>query len=139
MKETSYQQQDVHRKTVLLRFLRALGQGVKKIRKRRVPLVQQMNHVECGHASLAMILSYYGRKTSVIELRTRYGVGRDALSALSIANAARDYGLRVRAISLQHTEFRHVVLPAIIHWEFDHFMIVERWSKRYVEVVDPAL
>jgi ATP-binding cassette subfamily B protein len=105
----------------------------------RVPQVLQMNEVECGAACLAMILQYYGRKTSVAEIRDRYGVGRDGLSALSIVKAARNYGLRVRAVSLPNTDFRYVSLPAIIHWEFSHFMVVERWSPRAVDVVDPAV
>src|SRR5581483_6343715 len=106
--------------------------------RHRVPLIIQMSTVECGAACLAMILSYYGRKTSVSEIRERCGIGRDGLSAYSLVRAARDYSLRVRAISLQKNDFRSVHLPAIVHWEFDHFLIVERWSAHYVDVVDPA-
>jgi ATP-binding cassette subfamily B protein len=105
----------------------------------RVPQVTQMSEVECGAACLAMILQYYGRKTPVAEIRDRYGVGRDGLSALSIVKAARNYGLRVRAVSLPNTDFRYVTLPAIIHWEFNHFIVVERWSPHAVDVVDPAM
>lgn len=113
----------------------------KKLRigRRRIPALQQMSMVECGAASLAMILSYYGRKSSVSEVRDHCGVGRDGLSALSIVKAARSYGLRVRAISLQENDFRFVALPAIIHWEFNHFLIVERWTPKYVDLVDPAI
>ncbi|GAC1373757.1 MAG: NHLP family bacteriocin export ABC transporter peptidase/permease/ATPase subunit [Ktedonobacteraceae bacterium] len=106
--------------------------------RRRVPQILQMTAVECGAACLAMILGYYGRKTRVAEVRERYGVGRDGLSALSIAKAARAYGLRVRAVSSQKNDFRFVSLPAIIHWEFNHFIVVERWSPNVVDVVDPA-
>jgi len=87
-----------------------------------------MSGVECGAACLAMILLYYGRKTSVSEIREHCSVGRDGLSALSIVKAAREYGLRVRAVSLQENDFRFITLPAIVHWEFNHFLIVERWS-----------
>jgi len=97
-----------------------------------------MNEVECGAACLAMILSYYGRKTSVSEIREQCGIGRDGLSALSIVRSARSYGMRVRAISLQDNDLRFVRLPAIIHWEFNHFMVLERWSSKYVVVIDPA-
>ncbi len=109
-----------------------------KIYRKRVPELRQMSMVECGFACLAMILSYYGRKTSVLELTKRYGVGRDGSSALGIVKAARDYGMRVRAISLQQNDFRFVKLPAIVHWEFNHFVVVERWSRKSVDVVDPA-
>ncbi|GCE23817.1 peptidase domain-containing ABC transporter [Dictyobacter kobayashii] len=106
---------------------------------KKVPVITQMNVVECGAACLAMILSYYGRKTGIAEIRNHYDVGRDGLSARSIAQAARNYGLRVRAISMQRSDFRYVSLPAIVHWEFNHFIVVERWSPQYVDVIDPAL
>ena len=105
---------------------------------KRVPPVTQMSEVECGAACLAMILQYYGRKTSVSEIRDRYGIGRDGLSALAIVKAARNYGLRVRAVSLPNTDFRYVTLPAIVHWEFNHFIVVEHWSSTGVDIVDPA-
>src|SRR5579859_2813701 len=106
--------------------------------KRRVPVLHQMSMIECGAASLAMILSYYGRRTSVSEVREHCGVGRDGLSARAIAKAARSYGLRVRAVSLSENDFRYVQLPAIIHWEFNHFLVVEQWTHRHVDLVDPA-
>lgn len=108
-------------------------------RRKRVPEMMQMNATECGTACLAMILKYYGFKTSVAEIRQHCGVGRDGLSALAMANAARAYGLRVRPISLPVNDFRYVTLPAIVHWEFNHFLVVERWSPTSVAVVDPAL
>lgn len=108
-------------------------------RRRRVPEMQQMNATECGAACLAMILNYYGYKASVAEVRQYCGVGRDGLSALTIVKAAHNYGLRVRAISLPDADLRYVTLPAIIHWEFGHFLVVERWSPQSIEVVDPAL
>lgn len=116
----------------------ALWTGIRGRFRRRVPQLMQMNAVECGAACLAMILCYYGRKTSVSEISEYHGVGRDGLSALSIVNAARSYGLRVRAVSVQENNLRFVRLPAIIHWQFNHFLVVERWTPRYVDVVDPA-
>ncbi len=106
--------------------------------RRRVPVMQQMSAVECGAACVAMILGYYGHHTSMEEIRDRTGVGRDGLSALDLVQAARSYGLRVRAIALQEPDLRDVRLPAIVHWAFNHFLIVEDWSERSVGVVDPA-
>jgi ATP-binding cassette subfamily B protein len=119
-------------------FWHALHSMIEKMRRKRVPELRQMSMVECGFACLAMILSYYGRKTSISELRMHYGIGRDGLSAMAIVRAARHYGMRVRAISLQQNDFRSVKLPAIVHWEFNHFLVVERWSRKQVDVVDPA-
>ena len=98
-----------------------------------------MTEVECGLTCLTMILNYHGSRVSLSELRKRTGVGRDGLSALGIAEVARREGMRVRAVSLQRNDFRFVKLPAIIHWEFDHFLILERWTRRSVGVVDPAM
>ncbi len=108
-------------------------------KRKRVPVLQQISIVECGAACLAMLLSYYGRQTTISEIREQCGVGRDGLTALSIVKAARTYGMRVRALSLQDNDFRYVPLPAIVHWEFNHFVVVERWSPKQVEIVDPAL
>lgn len=107
--------------------------------RKRVPEFTQMDATECGAACLAMILSYYGCQTSVADVRGRCGVGRDGLSALTIVKAAKEYGLRVRAISLPQNDFRFVRLPAIAHWDFNHFIVVELWSAHTVEVIDPAL
>lgn len=107
-------------------------------RKRRVPVLQQISMVECGAACLAMLLSYYGHKTTISEIREQCGVGRDGLTALSIVKSARNYGMNVRAVSLQENDFRYISLPAIVHWEFNHFVVVERWTPRFVDIVDPA-
>ena len=105
---------------------------------KRVPVQNQMGIVECGAACLAMILTYHGRSTNVSEVREKCGVGRDGLSALAIVKVARSYGMRVRAISVEEQDFRLVTLPAIIHWNFNHFLVIERWSPKYVEAVDPT-
>ncbi len=107
-------------------------------RKRRVPEMIQMTDVECGAACLAMALNYYGYATSISEVQEHCGVGRDGLTALDIVKSARLYGLRVRAVSVDLNSFRYVTLPAIIHWQFNHFLIVERWSPNRIEAVDPA-
>jgi ABC-type bacteriocin/lantibiotic exporter with double-glycine peptidase domain len=109
------------------------------LRPRHIPVLLQLSAVECGAACLAMVLSYYGRKTSVAEVRQRCQVGRDGLSALDLVKAARGYGLRVRAVSLQEDDLSLISLPAIVHWEFNHFLIVEQASPHRVQVVDPAI
>lgn len=108
-------------------------------KKRRVPEMRQVTAVECGAACVAMILNYYGCATSIAEVLESCGAGRDGLTALEIVKSARLYGLRVRAVSVELADFRFVTLPAIVHWEFNHFLIVERWSQNRVDVIDPAL
>ena len=64
---------------------------------------------------------------------------RDGIAHEQIVRAARAHGLRVKALSLEPARLSQVPLPAIVHWNFNHFIVVERWSKRGVTVVDPAL
>jgi ABC-type bacteriocin/lantibiotic exporter with double-glycine peptidase domain len=117
-------------------FLRSLA---KLIWQRRVPVLLQMSSVECGAACLAMILTYYGRAISVSEVRERCSPTRDGLTAHAIVSTAKSYGLRVRPIALKKMpELRYVKPPAIIHWEFDHFVVLERWTPTSVDIVDPA-
>jgi ABC-type bacteriocin/lantibiotic exporter with double-glycine peptidase domain len=86
-----------------------------------------------------MVLHYYGCTTSVSDVQERCGVGRDGLSALTIVKAARQYGLRVRTVSLKKNDFRFVTFPAIAHWDFNHFVVIEHWSTRHIDIVDPAV
>lgn len=112
---------------------------VANLRRRRVPVLLQLNSVECGSACLAMILNYYGRKTRVADCRETCGIGRDGVTAENIAKVARSLGLRVKAFSLEAADLSHVQFPAIVHWEFQHFVVVERWSSKHIEIVDPAV
>jgi ABC-type bacteriocin/lantibiotic exporter with double-glycine peptidase domain len=85
-----------------------------------------------------MILTYYGRPTSVAECRTYCDAGRDGLTAASIAEAGRRFGLRVRGFSVDLADFQGLPLPAIAHWNFNHFVVVERSWATGAEIVDPA-
>lgn len=110
----------------------------RKLWQRRLSEKRQTIATECGAACLAMILEYHGRATRISEVQERCGVGRDGLSARTVVKAARQYGLRVRAVAVKKDDLRYVSLPAIIHWEFNHFVILERWSTKHVDIVDPA-
>ncbi len=96
-------------------------------RRQRVPEMRQVTAVECGAACLAMILHYYGRASSLSEVQASCGAGRDGLTALELVKAAHAYGLRVRAVSVKLEDLRYVPFPAIVHWQFNHFVILERW------------
>src|SRR5215470_7676472 len=94
--------------------------------QRQAPVIQQLGATECGLACLAMILSYHGRKTKLSELRDYFDPGRDGTTALDITRAGRASGLRVKAYSLGPADFKYVSLPAIVHWNFNHFILVAR-------------
>jgi ATP-binding cassette, subfamily B, bacterial len=107
--------------------------------RRRVPVVRQSADVDCGAACLAMILGYFRRPTRLSECLERCEVGRDGANAAALARAARCFGLRVNAYSVDVPQFCNVTVPAVIHWNFNHFIVVEKWSRAGVDVVDPAL
>jgi ATP-binding cassette subfamily B protein len=113
--------------------------AIVRARPRRVPILTQLTPVECGAACLAMILTYYGRRTTVTECREHCDAGRDGLTAASIAEAGRRFGMRVRGFSVDLQDFQCIQLPAIAHWNFNHFVVVERWSPTGAEIVDPAV
>jgi ABC-type bacteriocin/lantibiotic exporter with double-glycine peptidase domain len=86
-----------------------------------------------------MVLSALGRPTPVAECRERMDVGQGGVTALAIVQAARALGLRVRSWRLAPDELAAVALPAIVHWQGNHFVVVERWSPQSVIIVDPAI
>ena len=104
----------------------------------RVPVILQMSTVECGAACLAMILSYFGRKTRLEECREKCDAGRDGVTAQTLASAARAFGLRAKGVRSSAAAFAGIPTPAILHWNFSHFVVLERWSPDYVDIVDPA-
>ncbi|HFC11659.1 MAG TPA: peptidase domain-containing ABC transporter [Anaerolineae bacterium] len=122
------------------RFIFLLRNFLAGLRTRRVPVMLQMSNVECGAAALAMILNYHGYKVSVSDCMRQTSIGRDGLSASSIAKAGRQYGLAVKAFAIENIkDFQYVALPAIVHWEFDHFVIVEKWQFNKITLIDPAI
>jgi ABC-type bacteriocin/lantibiotic exporter with double-glycine peptidase domain len=115
----------------------ALARARERVLPRRVPVVLQQNASECGAACLAMILGYHGRATRLSECRERMG-GTRGSTAQEIAQAARAFGLRARGYSVQPAELSLAPTPAVVHWEFNHFLVLERWTPRWIHVVDPA-
>lgn len=107
--------------------------------RRRLPVLLQTTAAECGAACLAMIAQYHGKTVSVAECHERCAIGRDGATAKTIASAARDLGFRVRTYSVTPLQLSLLPLPAIIHWNFNHFVALERWSLHRIRVVDPAI
>jgi len=109
-------------------------------RGRKVPYIQQLESADCGAASLAMVLAHLGRDVNLDEVREATGVsGRDGVDALAIVRTAEWYGLRCRALALDLDQLRYLPPGSILHWEFNHFVVFERVTKKGVEIVDPGM
>ncbi|MBN98166.1 MAG: NHLP family bacteriocin export ABC transporter peptidase/permease/ATPase [Gemmatimonadetes bacterium] len=107
--------------------------------KKKVPIILQMEVVECGSACLGMVLAHFGRWESMERLRTACGVSRDGVSAGNIARAAQQFGLRVRALSTGVSGLAALPFPQILFWNFNHFVVLERITKKGFHIVDPAM
>lgn len=95
-----------------------------------MPTVIQMEAVECGAASLAMVMGFYGRFVPLDVLRVECGVSRDGSNAANLLRAARRYGMEAKGLSIEAKQVGTVHLPAIIFWAFSHFMVLERVTER---------
>jgi ATP-binding cassette subfamily B protein len=109
------------------------------VRRRRVPLVAQMELGDCGAACLGMVLAYHGRVVPLEELRVETATDRDGVDAIGILEAARRYGLSARGVAADVDSLAHLPRGSILHWGFDHFVVFERAHARGVDIVDPAL
>lgn len=107
--------------------------------KKKVPIVMQMEALECGAASLSMILAYYGKWLPLPKVRSELGVSRDGVSALSIIKGGRSFGMECKGFRYGADVLQEkIVLPCILFWNNNHFVVLTGFSKKGACINDPA-
>ena len=107
--------------------------------RRRVPVILQSEVAECGLACLAMVLSYFGQKVDIRSLRTRFDVSMRGLGLKHLLSYADRCGLNNRAIRCELSELHHLKLPAVLHWDLNHYVVLVKVSGDVCWLHDPAM
>ena len=105
----------------------------------KVPVIMQMEALECGAAALAMVMAYYGKWVPLEQVRIDCGVSRNGSNAKNMLVAARSYGLDAQGYRCEIESLKEdVVLPCIIHWNLNHFVVLTGFQGKYAWINDPA-
>ena len=105
----------------------------------KVPVIMQMEALECGAASLAMVLAYYDKWIPLEQVRKDCGVSRDGSNAKNVLRAARNYGLKAQGYRYEPDELKaEGTFPCIIHWNFNHFVVCCGFKDNKAIINDPA-
>ncbi|SDZ16259.1 peptidase domain-containing ABC transporter [Thermoactinomyces sp. DSM 45892] len=103
---------------------------------KRVKFIEQMEHSECGLASMAMLLNYYGHEITLTEMRERYGVSKRGSSLADLLDIGNDFHLKCSVYKGSIKDLSYS-LPVILHWKGQHYVVLERLGKRNATIIDP--
>ncbi len=109
-----------------------------KKRIRKIEAIEQIDEMDCGAASLGMICRHFGRKVSLARIRQLCHTSTDGTSLKALCRAATELGLAARALKVSLRNLPLMPLPAIIHWEGNHWMVLYDVNDKFVRVADPA-
>ena len=117
-----------------VKIKRPLTKGVAK-----VPVVMQMEALECGASSLAMVCAYYNKWIPLEQIRVDCGVSRDGANAKNLLVAARSYGFTAKGYRYEPDDLKkNGKFPCIIHWNFNHFVVLDGFKGKKAVINDPA-
>ena len=104
----------------------------------RLPLLMQTEAAECGLACLAMVASYHGHRIDLNTLRRRHPVSLSGVTLRGLIQVASHLGLACRPLRIELDHLRQLRLPAILHWDLNHFVVLKAVTGRGIVVHDPA-
>ena len=105
----------------------------------KVPVVMQMEALECGAACLAMVMAYYEKWVPLEQVRKDCGVSRDGSNARNVLIAARSYGFEAAGYRMEIGALKeNAKFPCIIHWNFNHFVVLDGFKGNNAVINDPA-
>ncbi|HJT81514.1 MAG TPA: peptidase domain-containing ABC transporter [Chthoniobacterales bacterium] len=110
---------------------------LKRIRK--IDHIEQIDEMDCGAASLGMICRHFGRNVSLARIRQLCHTATDGTSLKALCRAATELGLAARALKVSLRNLSSMPLPAIVHWEGNHWIVLYDVDEHVVRVADPAL
>ena len=104
----------------------------------RLPIIRQNEAAECGNACLAMVASYHGFKTDIATLRRRFPTSARGMNLRMLVENANRFGFAARALKSSIKDLHKVRLPAILHWDLNHFVVLKSITRNKAIVHDPA-
>ena len=105
----------------------------------KVPMIMQLEAMECGAACLCMVMGYYEKWLPLEQVRFDCGVSRDGANASNLMKAAKSYGMKAKCYSLEPEELRSEgCFPCIVHWGFNHYVVCKGFRGNKVYLNDPA-
>src|SRR3954463_6205034 len=104
----------------------------------RLPIIVQAEATECGLACLAMVASYHGHRVDLNTLRRRYPASLNGVTLRALIQVARHLHLLSRPLRYELEHLRQLRLPAILHWDMNHFVVLKVVTRKGIVVHDPA-
>jgi ATP-binding cassette subfamily B protein RaxB len=106
---------------------------------KRTPLILQTEAAECGHACVAMVAGHHGHRIDLASLRARHSVSLKGATLVDLMQVATGLQLAPRPLRLELSHLHELALPCILHWDFNHFVVLTQMRGGTVTLLDPAI